>query len=142
MSSLPRGKSIVVLGTPSAGVFTANGLNGGVAHVTATTTTQTGTATLNVNVTSTTIGANSGSGTGPQGPNDMGSPPTGGYNGVGGVPLGGAPPDGTVTLLQGGTGTDPAFVMLYPYDQTVFPQGMLAPLLQWSVPSGFNATAI
>jgi hypothetical protein len=131
------------LGTlSSAGVFTANGINGGVANVTATAGVVQATAQLTVTVTATNLGAQPTSGTGAQTPNDAGAPPLGGYNGVGGQPLGSAPPTATVTALQNGSGSNAAFTMLYPYDQTVFPRGMLPPLLQWTVPASYNATAV
>ncbi len=130
--------------TAGGGVFTANGLNAGTATVTATAGNVQATAMLTIAIATINTGANSGSGTGPQTPVDGGAPP-GGYNGVGGVPLGGAPPATTVTVLQNGTGSDATFKFLYPYDGTVFPRGILPPLLQWSVPTTpttFNATAI
>jgi hypothetical protein len=131
------------LGTlASTGTFTANGLNAGTATVTATAGTVPATATLIVTVSAVAVGATAGSGTGPQGPDSMGNPPSGGYNGVGGTPLGAAPPTATVTLLQNNSGTNAGFTLLYPYDQTVFPRGMLPPLLQWTVPTSFHATAI
>ena len=128
------------LGTLAAGsgLFTANGLNAGVAHVTATSGSVQASATLTVQVHAVNLGANAGSGTGPQ----SGGAPAGGYNGVGGTPLGGAPPGGVVTQLGAGSGTNAAFTFLYPYDGTVFPRGMLPPLLQWSLPAGYQASAI
>jgi len=124
------------------GVFTANGHNAGVAHVTATVGGDQATAVLTVTVASKNLGSNANSGTGPQTPDDAGAPPPGGFNGVGGVPLGGAPPPATVTLLDGGSGANAAFTMLYPYDGTIWPRGMLPPLLQWSVPAGYHANAV
>ena len=35
-------------------------------------------------------------------------------------------------VLNGAPSADPAVTFLYPYDQTVFPQGILAPLFQWT----------
>jgi hypothetical protein len=58
--------------------------------------------------------------------------PGGGVGGVGGEGLGGAPGEPSKTAL--GTPGDPTTVgltWLYPYDKTVFPRGMLAPLLMW-----------
>ncbi len=59
----------------------------------------------------------------------------GGVGGVGGEGLGGAVTDtATMTALQtpsgdaGGSG----LAFLYPYDKTVWPRGMLAPLLMWT----------
>src|SRR5579859_7238485 len=37
---------------------------------------------------------------------------------------------GTIGKLQGGGSADPTFVWLYPYDQTVFPRGLLPPTMQ------------
>ncbi len=45
------------------------------------------------------------------------------------------PPDldgGVLTALQNGGQADSNFKWLYPYDQTVFPRGLLPPRLQWS----------
>jgi hypothetical protein len=58
---------------------------------------------------------------------------------VGGAPLGGPVPAATVTLLNGASKGDAGFssgtlTWLYPYDQTVWPQGLLPPLLQWTAP--------
>ena len=58
----------------------------------------------------------------------------GGYAGVGGRPLLTAPvAAATVTALQTTTPTaDAALKPIYPYDRTVFPRGLLPPLLQWN----------
>jgi hypothetical protein len=59
----------------------------------------------------------------------------GGVGGVGGEGLGGAVTDqGTVAALNNPTsdGSAQALKVLDPYDKTVFPRGMLAPLLMWS----------
>ncbi len=54
----------------------------------------------------------------------------------------GGPVDGTTqAVLDGAPTADPAFTMLYPYDQTVWPRGLLAPLLQW-VPPAANPTSL
>jgi hypothetical protein len=58
----------------------------------------------------------------------------GGIGGVGGEGLGIPVTDpASLTALgaPGGDGTAQALRLLYPYDQTVFPRGLLAPLLQW-----------
>jgi len=55
----------------------------------------------------------------------------GGSGGVGGEGSGGAVDNGTVTALNGTPKADPGLAWLYPYDQTVWPRGILAPLLQW-----------
>ncbi len=59
----------------------------------------------------------------------------GGVGGVGGEGLGGAVVN-TPTLMAlqnpGSSGQAQGLTFLYPYDKTVFPRGMLAPLLQWT----------
>jgi hypothetical protein len=40
------------------------------------------------------------------------------------------------TALQAGGALDPAMAWLYPYDETVFPGGLAAPVLQWTPQSG------
>ncbi len=60
---------------------------------------------------------------------------SGGVGGVGGEGLGGAVTDpATLTALATPTddGTGQSLVYLYPYDKTIWPRGMLAPLLMWS----------
>src|SRR5580704_679305 len=42
----------------------------------------------------------------------------------------------TVTSLEAGGTLDPAMKWLYPYDQTIFPGGIIAPVLQWTPQSG------
>ncbi len=65
-----------------------------------------------------------------------GNPGPGGFGGVGGEGLGPAVTPELVTLLDGAT-TASGLKLLYPYDQTVWPLGVLAPLLQWSeLPQG------
>jgi hypothetical protein len=58
---------------------------------------------------------------------------TGGVGGVGGEGPGAQVSNATVTVLNGTPATDPGLGWLYPYDATVWPRGILAPLLQWSV---------
>ena len=55
----------------------------------------------------------------------------GGNGGVGGEGPGAAVPSGTVTVLNGAPTADQGLAWLYPYDATVWPRGILAPLLQW-----------
>ena len=49
----------------------------------------------------------------------------------------------TLSALQSPTsnGSAQGLAFLYPYDQTVFPRGLLAPLIQWTWSTG-NADAI
>jgi hypothetical protein len=64
------------------------------------------------------------------GPIDLTSP--GGYGGVGGEGPGGTVDPSVVTTLQQTPAADPTRTFLYPYDGTVWPRGLLAPLLQWT----------
>ena len=58
---------------------------------------------------------------------------SGGVGGVGGEGPGGAVSNQTLTVLNGTPTTDNGLAWLYPYDATVWPRGLLAPLLQWNV---------
>lgn len=57
----------------------------------------------------------------------------GGIGGVGGEGLGGPADAATVAALDApsGDGVAQGLSLLYPYDKTVWPRGLLAPLLQW-----------
>lgn len=46
------------------------------------------------------------------------------------------------SALQAGGPVDPAMKWLYPYDQTIFPGGLLAPVLQWSPQAAGAASAV
>ena len=69
----------------------------------------------------------------------------GGNNGVGGNLLGG-PVDPTTLGRLNGPGTAPTSAQqlgwLYPYDKTVWPRGILAPLLQWQTTASVTAVRI
>ena len=62
--------------------------------------------------------------------------------GVGGEGTGGPVAMGTQTVLQGKPQADASLAWLYPYDKTVWPQGLLAPLLQWSTAQNYDAVYI
>jgi hypothetical protein len=110
------------IGTIDAhGVFTPTGSVGGVVTVTATSGGASGTTTITVVIHAVQNGSaqvDAGSG-------------AGGFGGVGGEGLGPAVSAGTQTVLQG-PATPSSLKLLYPYDQTVWPLGILAPLLQWT----------
>lgn len=112
------------------GVFTANGKNVGEGTLTARYGAREGTAKVKVVLTQSQNGAPTYSGGQP----DAGASPFGGLGGVGGEPLGGAVDPAIVTKLKG-TPTPPANAQelgfLYPYDKTVWPRGLLPPLLMW-----------
>jgi hypothetical protein len=112
----------------ATGVFTPTGNVAGVVNVTAAADGLTATTTLTVSIKSTQNGAL---------PGDNPTMTVGTVgDGVGG------PVDMPTQMLLDGTPTaDPAFTLLYPYDQTVWPRGLLAPLLQWTPPAA-NPTAI
>jgi hypothetical protein len=57
---------------------------------------------------------------------------SGGYGGVGGEGPGPAASPALQQRLDGQPQADAGLHFLYPYDQTVFPLGMLAPLLMWT----------
>lgn len=124
--SIDRGEigSIVAAG----GLFTAGETVGGVANITATymgglTATTPVTVILDMaeNGGSITTDAGTEAGTG-----------AGGNGGVGGNGPGGTVSTSLQTVLQSTPTADPTVSWLYPYDNTVWPQGILAPLLQWN----------
>jgi hypothetical protein len=108
-----------------AGLFTPSGTTAGVGNITASVGTQKATTTITVNIVTTQMGDPGWTST----PGDAGA---GGYGGVGGNGPG-APPTGTqVTTLNGTPTADSTVSIMYPYDKTVWPLGLLAPLLQWN----------
>jgi hypothetical protein len=56
----------------------------------------------------------------------------GGVGGVGGEGCGGAVTDAPTLAALSNPVNNSSLAWLYPYDKTVFPRGLLAPLLQWS----------
>ncbi|AKU99289.1 hypothetical protein AKJ09_05953 [Labilithrix luteola] len=108
----------------NGGVFTASGKNVGEGIVTARYGAREGNAKVKVTITNTQNG----------GP--AGQPTTGGFGGLGGVggePLGVGLSDADVAKLKG-TGTavpTSELDFLYPYDKTVWPRGLLPPLVMW-----------
>ncbi len=117
------------LGTISAtGLFTPAGTLGGTAKITAAYGSQTATTTITVNI----LTMQQGDPAWMAGPLDAGA---GGYQGVGGDGPGAVPSMAQMTALAmtpGPDAGDPGVSMIYPYDGTVWPQGLLAPLLQWN----------
>ena len=106
----------------STGLMTPTGTIGGTAHVTATYMNQQVSTPLAITLVLTQNGD-------PNAGADAGG--AGGNGGVGGNGPGGAVNQGTVNILNGNTTPDPGLAWLYPYNQTMWPQGLLAPLLQW-----------
>jgi hypothetical protein len=106
------------------GVFTPTGTVAGTAHVLAKYSGATGTATITVKLQTVQNGDPAYSAT----PAPVGA---GGYGGVGGDGPG-APASAAQKAALGSTPTaDSTVSWIYPYDGTVWPQGLLAPLLQW-----------
>ncbi|MDB4971063.1 MAG: hypothetical protein JWN44_6752 [Myxococcales bacterium] len=114
------------------GLFTAGGAIAGKANVTATLNGQKVSTTITVKFMQTQNGD-------PGYPAPM--PGAGGFGGVGGSGPGPAASNGQTGVLTGAPTADAAVKMLYPYDGTVFPRGLFAPLLQWS-PGARNFDAV
>jgi hypothetical protein len=106
------------------GLFKPSGTIAGVGNVTASYGGSTAMATLTVNIQMTDKGD----------PVYVPNPPPpgpGGYGGVGGNGPGAPPTASQITTLGGNPTADSSVSLLYPYDGTVWPQALLAPLLQW-----------
>lgn len=126
----------VTLGTAATGVFTPTGRVGGLVTVTAGLNGETQRREVLVKLEGEQNGVDaSNPDQATQIPADIGDlTEGGGVAGVGGEGLGGAVTDGGVlaaldTPASGG-GAE-GLKLLYPYDRTVFPRGILAPLLAW-----------
>jgi hypothetical protein len=117
--SIDRGE----IGTiTTGGLFTAAGKIGGKATVTGTFNGRSATTTVTVKLVLEQNGetvADAGGG-------------AGGNGGVGGEGPGGPVDAATVTVLKSAPTADAGLAWLYPYDKTVWPRGILAPLLQWT----------
>jgi hypothetical protein len=140
----------------ATGALTPSGTIGGTANVSATFGSQRVTTTLTIRVhflqNGGTGATDGGAGDGAAG--DASS--AGGNGGVGGEGVGGSVDPTTQGLLLAGPdggasgaadsgadgGTANALAWLYPYDQTVWPRGLLAPLLQWNAPHNYDAVYI
>jgi hypothetical protein len=132
--SIDRGE-LGAIGAGS-GLLTPAGTLGGVANVTATYGTLSASApvTIFLHVSQQGVPGDAGA--------DAGGTGLGGNGGVGGEGPGGDP-GVTLTGVLGGTpGADPGLAWLYPYDKTVWPRGLLAPLLQWQVGAQANYDAV
>lgn len=145
--SVDRGEIGSLPSTASAiGVFTPTGRVGGLVTVTAGLNGQKIQRKVFVQLTATQNGANTNN---PdeqaQIPSDVAALKTGGgVGGVGGEGLGGAVTDPkTIAALKtpSSDGSAQKLTLLYPYDKTVWPRGMLAPLLMWQWTPG-DADAI
>lgn len=134
--SVSKGNIGSIAPGPSAmGTFIPTGKTGGVVDVLAGLNGQTLKRQVMVKLTGSQNGVD------PMSPVQLGQVPAtpadltagGGVGGVGGeglgtpVPMGQLPPLG----MPGSNGAAEGLKLLYPYDNTVFPRGILAPLLQW-----------
>ncbi len=117
----------------SKGIMTPSGRIGGTANVTATYGSQKATTQVTVRIHMGDNGAPSGY--------DAGGG-TGGFGGVGGSGAGGQVSPGNQTVLTGTATADMGLAWLYPYDKTVWPQGVLPPLLQWQPGAVGNYDAV
>ncbi len=120
----------------ASGVFTASGASSGKGTVTASFGGKTASTTLTVRVAITQNGP-------PK--NYNGGNGAGGYGGVGGAGPGKAVSATTKNKLLGAA-TPPANAQqlgfLYPYDKTVWPRGVLPPLLQWQTSLAITAVRV
>jgi hypothetical protein len=135
--TLDRGEIGSIGAGPSAkATFQPTGTTGGLVTIRATAVGITAQRQVFVKI----VGTQNGAGTSPA---EAAQIPTsvsqlgsgGGVGGVGGEGLGGAVTNApTLMALQNpaGSGRAQGLTLLYPYDQTVFPRSMLAPLLQWT----------
>ncbi|HEY3816854.1 MAG TPA: hypothetical protein VGL81_06780 [Polyangiaceae bacterium] len=103
----------------STGLMTPTGTVGGTAHISATYMNQTASTPLTVTIQLTQNGGSTGGGG------------AGGNGGVGGAGPGGPVGGTTVATLNGTPIPDVGLAWLYPYNNTLWPQGLLPPLLQW-----------
>jgi hypothetical protein len=145
--SIDRGDVGSIPGAPaSSASFTPLGTTGGLVTVTAGLNGQKIQRQVFVKLTAQQDGAN------PSIPSEKAQIPTtagqltagGGVGGVGGEGLGPAVGDAATKTALGspaGNGAAQGLKLLYPYDKTVFPRGLLAPLLQWEWVGG-DADAI
>jgi hypothetical protein len=106
-----------------AGTFTASGKVGGVVTIRAGFgATGNATASFAVKIVRTQNGSSE--------TPDLTAP--GGYGGVGGEGPGGALLDADLATLKGTALAEATRKLVYPYQGTVFPRGLLAPLIQWN----------
>jgi hypothetical protein len=119
--SIDRGELGTISG--SGGLFTPAGTRGGKANIIADYQGVRATTSVTVKLQRTDVGD-------PAYPAP--APGAGGYGGVGGNGPGSPPTTDQQNTLNGTPVADATVKLLYPYDQTVWPRGILAPLLQWS----------
>lgn len=109
----------------TTGLFTAAGAFGGRAKITATYEGQVAQTTVTIKLKVFQNGS-----TEPPPPADAGTG-AGGLGGVGGDGPGGNVDQAMIATLRGAPVADSGLTALYPYDGTVWPRGILPPLLMW-----------
>jgi len=123
-------------GPASTGVLVPTGTTGGIVTLTVAGPGQTLTRQVLVKLTATQSGPNASAAEMAQVPTTVAQlSALGGVGGVGGEGLGVAVTDpAALAALANPTGDagSPGLTFLYPYDKTVWPRGMIAPLLMWS----------
>jgi hypothetical protein len=109
-----------------SGLFTPGNV-GGKGHIIATYGADNASTSITVQLSLTQLGD----------PNHDSPPPIGpgGYQGVGGDGPGGTPSDTQRGTLEGTPTPDGNVEITYPYDGTVWPRGLLPPLIQWNAGS-------
>jgi hypothetical protein len=121
------------LGTISGGgLFTPSGKVGGEGQITATVGSLKGGTTVKVLLKMSQNGLTK----------QNGNPGPGGFGGVGGEGLGPAVSATVKAALDAAPKADAKLKLLYPYDETVWPLGLLAPLLQWSALTAGSAEGV
>jgi hypothetical protein len=128
--SIDRGE-IGTVGVAS-GVFTPSGKIGGVAHVTAAYAGKSASTSVTVKIHVVQNGD----------PTGGCVKSAGGCGGVGGEGSGKSVDPTVKGVLDAAPTADPGTKFLYPYDQTVWPRGILAPLMQWATGKSFDAVKI
>jgi hypothetical protein len=127
---------VVPAGPADTVSFTPSGSTGGLVTITAGFNGQTATVQVFVKLVASQSGATTNVAEQPQIAGSVAQLTAGGgVGGVGGEGLGGTVADmPTLQALQNPTsdGSAQGFAILYPYDKTVWPRGILAPLVQWT----------
>jgi hypothetical protein len=116
----------------ASGLFTASGNAAGKAKIEATVGSEKLSTTVTVKIEAEQNG----------GTESDGGTTGGGEGGVGGEGEGGAIDVALRALLEGAASSDPSLAWLYPYDKTVFPLGLLPPLIQWNAGAASIADGI
>ena len=114
------------------GLFTPSGTSGGRVKITATAGNLSASTDITVVLNLSQNGLTTANG----------NPGPGGFGGVGGEGLGPTVPAATITLLTAAATPPGNMALLYPYDKTVWPLGILAPLIQWSAPPAGTGDAV